>query len=81
MFVVAPAPRLSNSILTDAKSAISTANAIRAIKAAKNATRDAKKDMILKTENIDKMNANAVTTAAARFKKHQNKKRKTWYDS
>lgn len=61
-----PPPNLSNSNLTDAKSAISTANAIRATNPAKNDTPDAKMDMNLWVENIAKMNANNVITAAAR---------------
>ena len=77
--VVNPAPRLFNSNLTSAKSAISMANAIRVNSAAKNATKDEITGMTLWFANSERKNARNVATVAAcksKKKSHQIKKKK-----
>lgn len=60
-----PAPSLSNSTLTRAKSAISTANAIRVNNAAKNAITEEIMPITELFENRAKRNAKNVAMVAA----------------
>ena len=76
MVVVIPAPSLSNSCLTRAKSAISMANDIKVNIPAKNATKDARRVMNFLVENKAKRNAKNVAMVAARKKKNPSDKRK-----
>jgi len=64
VFVVIPAPSLSNSTLMSAKSAISTANAIRLNNAAKNAINEEIMPITALDENRAKKNAKNVAMVA-----------------
>ena len=76
MFVVIPDPSLSNSTLMSAKSAISTAKAIRVNNAAKNAINDDIMPITAEVENIAKTNAtNAAMVAAHEINKNASDKK------